>query len=104
MLVSRALSHARAGGGGLRAVKIAGAIALVQLILYLLLCVNFRACAQANIPVTLISDFLIASMNFFVIRKIATSPDSKLLWVAYTLGSVAGSAVGIRFSQWVLGA
>jgi hypothetical protein len=48
----------------------------IQLILYGLLCINFRAVSEAHYNLAAVSDFTIASLNFFVIRKIAKSEDS----------------------------
>lgn len=78
-------------------------IMAVQVLLYLLLCINFRACAQANILVTVSTDALIASLNFFVIKRIASADGTLNLWIAYTVGSCIGSAGGIALSQAVLG-
>ena len=44
------------------------------------------------------ADFLIASMNFFVIRKIAQSGDAFHQWIGYVVGSVIGSYTGIYLS------
>jgi len=45
-----------------------------------------------------VSDFTIASLNFFVIRKIAKSEDSLHQWLGYVMGSVSGSYLGIWLS------
>lgn len=75
----------------------------IQLILYLLLVINFRAVAQANLLWSVVSDTVIAAMNFFVIRKIANSQDSFIMFLGYTLGSAAGSVAGILLSKLLLG-
>jgi len=77
---------------------------VVQLLLYTLLIFNCRAVAQANILWSVISDFLYASANFLVLRKIAKSEDSVVLFLGYTLGSAAGSVTGILLSKILLNA
>lgn len=74
------------------------ALFIVQTILFSVLCVNFRAIASAHYHTAAASDFVIASLQFFVIKKIADSDDSVKHWVGYTLGSVVGSYLGIYIS------
>jgi hypothetical protein len=71
----------------------------VQYLLYVLLCINFRGIAQANYPVALISDTLIAAMQFFVMRRIAKAEEPNHLFAGYVIGSVLGSAAGIQLSK-----
>lgn len=78
--------------------KEAATLFIIQIILYGILCINFRAVAQAEYNVAAISDFAVASLNFFVIRKIAKSEDALHQWLGYVLGSVAGSYLGIYIS------
>lgn len=70
----------------------------IQIILYTIFCVNFRAVAKADYHMAAGSDFLIASLNFFVIRKIAHGQDNFHQWAGYTSGSVIGSYIGIYVS------
>jgi hypothetical protein len=70
----------------------------IQLVLYGILCINFRAVAETQYHLAAVSDFTIASLNFFVIRKIAKSEDSLQQWFGYVTGSVAGSYLGIWLS------
>ena len=70
----------------------------IQVALYGLLCINFRAVALAHYNESAITDFTIASMNFFIIRKIAQSNEAYHQWIGYALGSVAGSYLGIYLS------
>lgn len=70
----------------------------IQLILYGLLCINFRAVSETQYHLAAISDFTIASLNFFVIRKIAKSEDALHQWFGYVAGSVVGSYLGIWLS------
>ena len=59
--------------------------------------------AQANYLQSMSSDAAIASMSFFVIRKIAKDENQSIwLWLGYTLGGVVGSALGIYLSVLLL--
>ena len=73
-------------------------LGVIQIVLYSILCINFRAVAQAHYHEAALTDFLIASINFFVIRKIAQSTDALHQWVGYVTGSVIGAYIGIYLS------
>jgi hypothetical protein len=73
-------------------------LGVIQIVLYSILCMNFRAVAGAHYHEAALTDFLIASMNFFVIKKIAQSTDTFYQWVGYVVGSVIGSYIGIYLS------
>jgi len=79
-------------------IKEAVILAVIQIVLYSLICVNYRAIALLHYHEAALADFLIASMNFFVIRKIAQSGDAFHQWVGYVVGSVIGSYAGIYLS------
>jgi len=70
----------------------------IQIVLFGILCINFRAIALANYHTAAVSDFIVATLQFFVIKKIATSEESYKHWLGYTLGSVIGSYLGIYIS------
>jgi len=74
--------------------KEASLLALIQIVSYSLLCINYRAVATTQYHQAAITDFMIASLGFFVIRRIAKSEDSLHQWLGYTIGSVIGSYVG----------
>ena len=74
-------------------------IAGAQTALFAILCVNFRAIAEADYAVALISDALVASMQFFVIRRIAQDDDQAHRFAGYVVGSVLGSWLGIWISK-----
>lgn len=76
---------------------------VIQVVLYAIFCINFRAVAQANYHQAAMSDFAISSLNFFVIRKISRAEDSMHQWLGYALGSVCGSYLGIYLSTALLG-
>lgn len=73
-----------------------------QLALNILLVINFRSVAQANILWSVNSDFVIACMNFLIICRIAKSDKSWILFLGYTMGSAAGSIMGIIISKLLL--
>lgn len=71
---------------------------ITQIVVYGILCINMRAVADAVYHLAALSDFIIASLNFFVIKKIAQSTDNIHQWGGYALGSVCGSYLGIYVS------
>lgn len=75
----------------------------VQVVSYTLLCINYRAVAQAHYVQSAISDFAIASLGYFVIKKLANSDNSLHQWLGYAMGGVAGSILGIWLSKVLLG-
>jgi hypothetical protein len=78
--------------------KEAALLFFIQICSYSLLCINFRAVAQTQYHAAALTDFALASMSFFIIRKIARSEDAVHQWIGYVLGSVAGSYLGIYIS------
>lgn len=78
--------------------KEAAILFCIQIFSYSLLCINFRAVAEAQYHLAAVTDFSLATMSFFVIRKIARSEDAFHQWAGYVLGSVAGSYLGIYIS------
>jgi hypothetical protein len=79
-------------------IKEAAILFLIQIASYSLLCVNYRAIAQTQYHLAALTDFTLASMSFFIIRKIARSEDAFHQWLGYVMGSVAGSYLGIYIS------
>lgn len=75
----------------------------VQILSYSLLCINYRAVAQAEYFQAAISDFTIATLGYLVIKKLANSDNSFHQWLGYSLGGVVGSIVGIWISKMLLG-
>jgi hypothetical protein len=78
--------------------KEAAILFFIQICSYSLLCINFRAVAGTQYHLAAITDFALASMSFFIIRKIARSEDAVHQWLGYVAGSVAGSYLGIYIS------
>ena len=79
-------------------IKEAAILFFIQIVVYSILCINYRAVAQTQYHLAALTDFMIGSMSFFVIRKIARSEDSLHQWIGYALGCVAGSYLGIYIS------
>jgi uncharacterized membrane protein YfcA len=78
-------------------------LCIIQIVSYALMCINYRAVAQAHYMQSAISDFMISSLSFFVIKKIAHGQDNFHQWAGYATGSVIGSFVGIYLSKILLG-
>jgi len=79
-------------------IKEASLLFFIQVASYSFLCINYRAVAQTQYHLAAITDFTLASMSFFIIRKIARSEDALHQWLGYVLGSVARSYLGIYIS------
>jgi hypothetical protein len=71
---------------------------VIQIASYSILCINFRAVANAQYHQAAVSDFALATMSFFIIRRIARSEDAFHQWLGYVAGSVVGSYLGIYLS------
>jgi len=72
----------------------------VQVVSYLLLVLNFRAIAQTNYITTAWTDFLFASLTFFVFKRmIKHGAENVGQWLGYALGGVVGSLLGIWLSH-----
>ena len=78
--------------------KEASVLFFIQVLSYTIWCINFRAVADAQYHTAAASDFMIASIQFFVIRRIAHGQDHLHQWAGEALGSVAGRFLGIWIS------
>jgi hypothetical protein len=67
--------------------------------------ISWRSVAQANYGASIITDSALASLTFFVIRKMVKDQDenSFVQWFGYTLGGVCGTLAGIKISLLWLG-
>ena len=83
--------------------KEAALLFFIQIVLYGILCINFRAVAQAHYLWASLSDFAIATLGYFVLKHLATSASTVHQWLGYALGGVAGSIFGIYLSTVLLG-
>ena len=84
--------------GYMKKFKEASLLFCIQIVSYSLLCINYRAVANTDYHEAAVTDFMLASLSFFIIRKIARSEDALHQWVGYVLGSVCGSYLGIYLS------
>jgi len=84
-------------------IKEFGLMFIIQVVSYGLLCINFRAAAQAHYLWASLSDFAIATLGYFVLKHLATSASTVHQWLGYALGGVAGSLLGIWLSTVILG-
>jgi hypothetical protein len=76
----------------------------IQFILYALICWNIRAVAEALYPHIALSDFLIAAVNFKIIRKIAKEDESQgAAFYGYICGGMIGSICSVWFMKHVIG-
>lgn len=74
-----------------------------QMLSFAIISINYRAIAQANYFWAILSDIIVAALSYFVIRRIAKSNNSIIQWFGFTIGSVAGTVIGIYFSKIILG-
>ncbi len=66
--------------------------------------ISWRSVAQANYVASVITDTSLATLTFFVLRKMIKEKDdnSFILWFGYTVGGVLGTLSGIYLSiQWL---
>lgn len=79
---------------------------LTQVLMYTILCINYRAVAKGDYLQSAVSDFMIASASFFVIKRIAKEEkegdNAFWPWLGYALGGVVGSILGIWISKILL--
>lgn len=82
----------------------AAILGLLQFLNWSICTISWRSVAQANIPASIITDTTLASLQFFVFKRIAQDHGNTLIpWAGYTLGGVAGTVTGIYLSIWLLG-
>ncbi len=70
--------------------KEASVLFFIQVLSYTIWCINFRAVADAQYHTAAASDFMIASIQFFVIRRIAHGQDHLHQWAGlrYLIGKM----------------
>lgn len=78
--------------------KEAGILFFIQVVNYAIWCINFRAVGDTHYHIAGISDFTLASIQFFVIRRISHGQDHLHQWAGYALGGFVGSYLGIWIS------
>lgn len=75
-----------------------------QMLSFAVISINYRAVAQASYIWSVATDIIIASLSYFVVRRIAKSKDSVCQWAGFALGSAIGTIIGIYLSKIILGA
>jgi hypothetical protein len=75
-----------------------------QMLSFAVISINYRAVAQASYIWSVLTDLVIASLSYFVVRRIAKSKDSVCQWAGFALGSAIGTVFGIWVSKIILGA
>ena len=76
---------------------------LAQMLSFAVISINYRAVAQASYMWSVLTDLVIASLSYFVVRRIAKSKDSVCQWAGFALGSAVGTVIGIWASKIILG-
>ena len=74
-----------------------------QMLSFAVISINYRAVAQANIFWSVATDLIVASLSYFVVRRIAKSENSVCQWAGFALGSAVGTVIGIWASKFILG-
>ncbi len=77
-------------------------LAILQVFVYGCCCFSYRAISRAAYRTSVGVDIVYASVNFWVIRRIATADSSVAGWLGYTVGSALGTVLGIWLSKVVL--
>jgi hypothetical protein len=77
---------------------------VAQMLSFAVISINYRAVAQASYLWSVLTDIVIASLSYFVVKKIAKSKDSVCQWAGFAIGSAIGTIIGIWLSKIILGA
>ena len=73
----------------------------IQLVSYATATVSFRAVAVYNYSLVIITDVVLASFGFFVVRRIARQEASSYAGFAgYVAGGVTGSVLSLAATQY----
>lgn len=69
----------------------------IQIMSYALLTLNFRAIAEKNLLVALITDGLNCTLSFFFFRKMLKEKDENSImnWFGYFVGGLIGTTIGM---------
>jgi hypothetical protein len=67
--------------------------------------ISWRSVAQANYQASIVTDTILSTLNFLVIKKMMDGKDesSFIPWLGYTIGGVLGTVTGIWLSIRILG-
>jgi outer membrane lipoprotein SlyB len=73
----------------------------VQLVTYATATVSIRAVAVYNYPLVIITDIVLASFGFFVVRRIAQQEAKSYAgFVGYVSGGLVGSVLSLAAAQY----
>jgi hypothetical protein len=75
-----------------------------QMLSFAVISINYRAIAQASYLWSVLTDLIVASLSYFVVRRIAKSENSIYQWAGFAIGSAIGTVIGIWMSKIILGA
>lgn len=78
-------------------------LAALQFLNWCLCTLSWRAVAHADVPLAVVVDTTLATLQFCVIQRIARTGGGWLLFTGYTLGSVTGTVAGIHLSIYIMG-
>lgn len=76
---------------------------LAQMCSFAIIALNYRAIAQAQYLWSILTDLFVATISYFVVKKIAKSKDSIWQWIGFAIGSAVGTVIGIFISVIILG-
>lgn len=72
-----------------------------QTLLYVAICVNVAAVSHGHMGAALLTDAVIASLNFWIIRNITSTDDARSTFLYYLSASLVGTAVGVSVGGWI---
>lgn len=80
-------------------------LGLMQFLSWGICTMSWRAVAQANVHAAILTDSTLATLNFFVIKRIVKGKgeDTFVAWLGYTFGAVLGTVSGIHLSLFWFG-
>lgn len=86
----------------IKKLKTAAILALLNMMSYFLLTIDFRATAQANILWSIISNAAIALLTFTILKRIVEA-KTKMECFGYIVGGTLGNVLGIYLTLWIFG-
>lgn len=82
--------------------RVAIELAFLNFLSYLILTIDYRATAQANILWSIISNATIALLTFTILKRIVEA-KTKLECLGYIVGGTIGNVAGIYLTVWMFG-
>jgi uncharacterized protein YebE (UPF0316 family) len=77
-----------------RAVLIGG----LEFLSFLIVTINFRACAKGKIALTCSTDAMLATLSFVLTRQIVNA-NTRAEMICYVIGACTGSVLGMRITR-----